>query len=179
MGTDSVLISNENGDELQLPMDFYRWYQKVPPLLLVKMTSVIRKDRELTIGTVRNGVVEVVSISANERFLFEGGNLEDNEEETLFPELTHGTYVSLEGRLIRGNEASNSVGLEYMGHVINCVPSVGSVRQYKAALFLRCRIDGRVTRHSKNRFIADRRPMVIVDRVVPLEPDTQGGLFSA
>jgi hypothetical protein len=178
MGTDSVFIRNENGDDLQIPMDFYRWYQKMPPRLLVKMTSVIRKDRELSIGTFRNGLVEVVSIFANERYLFEGGDTEDNEEETLFPELVHGAYVSLEGRLIRGNEASNSVGLECMGHVLNCVPLVGSVRQYKAALFLRCRIEGRVTRHAKNRFIADRRPTVIIDKVVPLEPDTQGSLFS-
>jgi hypothetical protein len=105
--------------------------------------------------------------------------IDEIEEEVLFQELVHGASVSLEGRLIRGNEASNSIGLEYMGHVINCVPLVGSVRQYKAALFLRCKVEGRITRHSKNRFMAERRPTLIVDRVTPLETDTQGSLFGS
>lgn len=177
MGIDSVFVQNEYGEEMQIPMEFYRWYQKMPPRLLVKMTSVIRKGRVLTIGTVRNGKVTSTSINSDEKFLFDINELEDADEENLFPELVHGSAAVLEGRLIRGNEASNSVGLEYMGHVINCVPSAGSVRQYKAALFLQCRVEGRVTRLTKNRFIADRRPTIVINTVVPLESDKQAMLF--
>jgi hypothetical protein len=177
MSIDTVVVTNDSGAELNVPVEFYRWYQQMPPRLLVKMTSVIRRDRVLTIGAIKDREPEEVTITEVEKPLFENLEIDEIEEEVLFPELTHGATVSLEGRMIRGNEASNSVGLEYMGHVINCVPSKGSVRQYKSALFLRCRIHGQISRHSKNRFVADRRPTIIVDRIIPLEADAQGGLF--
>lgn len=177
MSIDTVVVTNDSGAELNVPVEFYRWYQQMPPRLLVKMTSVIRRDRVLTIGAIQDREPEEVTITEVEKPLFENLEIDEFEEEVLFPELTHGATVSLEGRMIRGNEASNSVGLEYMGHVINCVPSQGSVRQYKSALFLRCRIHGQISRYSKNRFVADRRPTLIVDRIIPLEADAQGGLF--
>lgn len=177
LNSDFAVIENDSGVELHVPMEFYRWYQQMSPRLLVKMTSVIRKDRVLTIGSIRDERVETVTITENEKRFFDTIDTEDIEEETLFPELIHGQNIMIEGRLIRGNEASNSIGLEYMGHVINCIPSIGSVRQYKSALFLRCRVEGSITRHSKNRFVADRRPTLIVDRVIPLETDVQGNLF--
>lgn len=177
MTTDSVVITNDKGEELRIPTEFLGWYQQMPPRLLVKMTSVIRKDRVLTIGVIQNTTVDEVTIVEEDKPLFDNTEDEDFEEDVLFPELVHGAYAQLEGRLIRGSEASNSVGLEYKGHVINCVPAHGSVRQYKAALFLRCRVEGRITRHAKNRFVADRRPTLIVEKVVPLEPDTQLSLL--
>jgi hypothetical protein len=177
MDVNSVVIRNDLNAEITIPMEFFRWYRQMPPRLLVKMTSVIRRDRVLTIGVMRGKELEVVTISESEKMLFDGDDEKIVDEETLFPELIHGSSVALEGRLIRGNEASNSFGLEYMGHVINCVPSMGSVRQYKAALFLHCRVEGRVNRHAKIRFVADRRPTLIVDRVVPLETDNQSRLF--
>lgn len=177
ISVDTVIITNDNGNELKVPVEFYRWYQQMPPRLLIKMTSVIRSDRVLTIGAIQDNKPEEVTITEVEKPLFENLEIDEIEEEILFPELTHGVTVSLEGRMIRGNEASNSAGLEYMGHVINCVPSQGSVRQYKSALFLRCRVQGQISRHSKNRFVADRRPTLIVYRVIPLETDAQGELF--
>lgn len=177
MTADSVIVKNDSDEELRIPIEFYRWYQQMPPRLLVKMTSVIRLDRVLTIGSIRDERIETVTITESEKKLFDNLEVDEIDEEILFPELIHGANAVLEGRLIRGNAASNSVGLEHMGHVINCVPLMGSVRQYKSALFLRCRVEGRITRHSKNRFIADRRPTLIVDRVIPLETDTQGSLF--
>jgi hypothetical protein len=174
---DTVIVTNDSGKELEVPVEYYRWYQQMPPRLLVKMTSVIRRNRVLTIGATQGGENEVVTITEIDKPLFDNLEIDEIEEEVLFPELMHGGIASLEGRMIRGNEASNSVGLEYMGHVINCVPSQGSVRQYKSALFLRCRVHGQISRHSKNRFVADRRPTLIIDRVVVLETDAQEGLF--
>lgn len=177
MSIDTVIITNDSGNELKVPVEFYRWYQQMPPRLLIKMTSVVRTDRVLTIGAIQDRESEEVTITEVEKPLFENLEIDEIEEETLFPDLIHGATVSLEGRMIRGNEASNSVGLEYLGHVINCIPSHGSVRQYKSALFLSCRVHGQISRHSKNRFVADRRPTLIIDRVIPLETDAQGGLF--
>jgi hypothetical protein len=177
LGTNTVLVANDNGDELSIPIEYFRWYQQLPPRLLVKMTSVIRADRVLTIGVVRAAGVEEVTIVEEEKSLFNQSQEDEYEEPLLFPELHHGAEAKLEGRLIRGSEASNSVGLEHMGHVINCVPAHGNIRQYKAALFLRCKVEGKITRHAKNRFVADRRPTLIVEKVTPLEIDGQMGLF--
>lgn len=177
MSANTVIVTNDSGDELKVPVEFYRWYQQMPPRLLVKMTSVIRRDRVLTIGTTQDQATEEITITEIEKPLFDNLEIDELEEEILFPELIHGQTTTLEGRMIRGNEASNSVGLEYMGHVVNCIPAQGSVRQYKSALFLRCRIQGQITRHAKNRFVADRRPTLIIDRVIPLETDAQDRLF--
>ncbi len=178
LGSETALVANNQGVELQIPVEYLRWYQQVPPRLLARMTSVIRTDRVLTIGVIKLGASEEVTIVEEEKFLFDQIQEDEFEEDFLFPELNHGAEAYIEGRLIRGSQASNSVGLEYMGHVINCVPAHGSIRQYKAALFLRCRVEGRVTRHAKSRFVTDRRPTIIVDRVIPLEADGQFGLFT-
>ncbi|WP_439535469.1 hypothetical protein [Methyloversatilis sp.] len=178
LGQETVLVANEKGEELPVPLEYFLWYQQVPPRLLTRMTSVVRADRVLTIGVIKAAGTDEVTIVDEEKHLFDQLQEDEFEEDILFPELTHGADARLEGRLIRGSEASNSIGLEYLGHVINCVPAQGSVRQYKPALFLRCKVEGRITRHAKNRFVADRRPTLIVDKVVPLEADGQLGLFA-
>ena len=174
-----VLVLNDRGEELAVPADFFRWYQQMPPRLLVKMTSVVRPHRVLTIRVAGNEPDDDVVVEERDKSLFDDSAEDDIEEDILFPELAHGTPASLDGRLIRGSEASNSVGLEYQGHVINCVPSHGNVRQYKPALFLRCRVTGRITRQTKSRFVADRRPSLIIETVIPLESDIQQSLFDA
>jgi hypothetical protein len=125
------------------------------------MTSVIRTERVLSIGVARSEKIDEVHVNEEDKPLFDDTQDEEEDEDILFPELVHGQDARLEGRLIRGNEASNTAGLEYQGHVINCVPAHGSVRQYKAALFLRCKVEGRITRHAKSRFVADRRPTLM------------------
>lgn len=175
--TASVAITNQKGEELLISAEYYQWFQQLPPRLLVKMTSVVRSERILSIGVNYPDTRQEVQIDEVDKSLFDDTSEEEEYEDILFPELVHGIEVDLEGRLIRGSEASNSVGLEYQGHVLNCVPAHGSVRQYKAALFLHCAVVGRITRHAKNRFVADRRPTIILNKVTPLEKDTQLGLF--
>lgn len=174
----SVAITNDRGETLLVPLEFYRWYLNLPPRLLARMTSVVSEGRILTISVPSENPQEDVVIEPNDKALFEDTEDDDLEEEVLFPELIHGQTFILEGRLIRGNEASNSVGLEYQGHVLNCIPDHGSVRQYKMALFLQCIVEGRVNRHSKNRFVAERRPTLILSKVQPLERDSQSDLFT-
>lgn len=174
-----VLVLNDRGEELAVPADFFRWCQQMPPRLLMKMTSVVRTQRVLIIGVAGEEPDGEVVVEERDKPLFDDSADDEIEEEVLFPELVHGSTASLEGRLIRGSEASNSVGLEYQGHVINCVPSHGNIRQYKPALFLRCRVIGRITRQTKSRFVADRRPSLIVEKVITLESDTQQSLFDA
>lgn len=174
---DAIAVSNGNDELLEIPTEFFQWYQSLPPRMLTRMTSVIRPERALSIGVNLGKSTRVVKISTKDMQLFEDVESEDDADDTLFPEMIHGKLVSLIGRLIRGNEASNSLGLEYEGHVINCVPATGSIRQYKPALFLKCQVMGRINRYSKNRFISERRPTIILERVNPLETDSQGKLF--
>lgn len=174
---DLAVIANTQGEEVKVPVQYLRWYEAMPPRLLVRLTSVVREDRILSIGVRDSDVPGEVVVGADDKVLFEDPEIDELDDDVLFPELIHSANVQLTGRLIRGNEASNSTGLEYQGRIINCVPASGSVRQYKAALFLRCQVEGRVTRHTKNRFLADRRPTIILSKVVPLERDGQLGLF--
>ncbi|MGE4438959.1 hypothetical protein [Achromobacter sp.] len=173
----AVVVVDELGREMPVPLEFYRWYQKIPSGLLSKMTVAIRPDRRLTIASFSDGEVHAVHLVASEKALFDNEGVSEEDGDVLFPELRHGDNVALEGRLIRGSEKTNTVGLEYQGHVINCIPSSGSIRKYKRALFLRCRVEGMIVRHSKSSYVADRRPKIIVDRVVPLQAERQRKLF--
>jgi hypothetical protein len=177
--TAKVCVQNDRGEELLVPADYFRWYQSMPPRLLLRMTSVVRSQRILTIGLAGDQPDDEVVVLERDKPLFDTANDEEIEGEQLFPELVHGRTATLEGRLIRGSEASNTVGLEYQGHVINCTPARGNIRQYKPALFLRCRVTGEINRLTKSRFVIDRRPTLIVQKVVPLERDTQASLFEA
>lgn len=174
---DLIVLKTPTSDDFKIPLEFYRWYQQMPSHILARMTSAIRKDRTLTITSIHNNKTESTTLVEADRPLFEEAEEDDLDDGAIFPELTHGSSVTLDGRLIRGSEASNSVGLEYLGHIINCIPDVGSIRQYKPALFLRCRVTGLITRHSKSRFVADKRPTLIIQHVTPLEKDSQGKLF--
>lgn len=177
---DMAVIINREGQPIHVPIEHMKWFQQLPPQLLARLTMAVRKNRRLTIGLVdTDHPTEDISIDEFDKAIFEQSEPDEFEDDMLFPELTHGIEAQLIGRLIRGNEASNTVGLEYEGHVINCIPAIGSVRQYKSALFLRCKVEGRVTRHSKHRLVADKKPTLIVNRVIPLESDGQIGLFNS
>lgn len=171
-------IKNDQGEILYLPTEQFRWFCSMPPKLMIKMTSVVREERYLTIGLgITGSVEEVIVRSSDKQYFVEQVDVED--EEFLFPELEHGKSAKLEGRLIRGNEAANSVGLEYMGHVLNCVPNQGNIRRYKRALFLKCIVEGTVTRLTKQRLVAEKRPTIIISKITPLQTETQSDLFDS
>ncbi|GIL06682.1 MAG: hypothetical protein BroJett031_32020 [Betaproteobacteria bacterium] len=171
-----VGIPNAHGEYEYLPVEFVEWYAAVPAATLAKLAQVVEEERTLTVS-VRDGDILIEQrVTIREKRIFTE-TTEEVDEELLFPELEHGMQVRLEGRLIRGNAETNSIGLEYQGHNLNCIPEQGSIVQYKSALFLRCIVEGGVTRHSKSRFVVDRRPTIIIRRVTPLESDSQGTLL--
>lgn len=176
---DWAVVAGPNGSEVRVQFEYLGWYQRMPPRLLSHLTAALRADRTLTIALHREPFSEAVVLDASDKPLFERFELEEVEEGFLFPELEHGQKVRLIGRLVRGNESANSLGLEYEKHIINCHPATGRVRRYKSALFLRCQVEGRVTRHTKANYVADRRPTLILDNVIPLERDGQEDLFQA
>ncbi len=176
-GNAKIGIPNDNGEYLFIPTEHFKWISQAPQKLLIRLTEVVSTDRTLSIGVKEGESFNEVKVSNLEKPLFLGGELLLEEEEFVFPELKHGQQVKLEGKITRGNESSNSIGLEYEGHILNCVPEEGSIVQFKSALFLKCIVHGTVTRLSKKTMVADRKPTIIVSRVTPLESDGQGGLF--
>lgn len=171
-----VGIENDEGETMYIPLEYFQWYIGMPRNSLKKLTHPIQQNRSLIVASQREGKIEETLITTEEKVYF-GHDSVINDEELLFPELEHGAIVELEGRLTRGNENTNSIGFEYSGHILNCVPEVGSIIQFKPALFLRCRIVATVTRLLKHTE-ADRRPTLILRYVTPLETDDQLGLFS-
>lgn len=171
-----VGVANDSGEVIFIPIEFFRWYLDLPPGLLFKMTSVIEEERVLTIGAERDGRFEETTVTAAEKVYF-GHEAAANEEDLLFPELEHGAAVRLEGHLTRGNEDSNSVGLKYKGHILNCVPESGNIKRYKPALFLTCIVEGTISRLYKQSNVAEKKPTIIFSSITPIETDDQIGLF--
>lgn len=171
-----VGILNLDGEVIYLPVEYFRWFESLPPQVISKIIGVVAEDRNLSIGFQRDVEFEVVTVNIEEKVYF-SSNENEFDEEYLFPELKHGDIVKLEGKLTRGNESSNSIGFEYENHILNCIPESGSIRRYKPALFLRCIVHGTITRMSKQRMVSEKRPTIIIQNIIPLEKDDQYNLF--
>jgi hypothetical protein len=169
-------ILNTRREPIFLPVAYLNWFLSLPPQLISKITGVVAQERTLSIGVKRGGDFEEVSVNVDEKVYFFDYEIEA-EEDYLFPEMKHGDEVKLEGRLTRGNASSNSIGLEYAGHILNCIPEQGSIRRFKSALFLRCIVEGTINRLSKQRMVAEKRPTIVVRKIIPLERDDQYDLF--
>lgn len=169
-------ILNSRGEPLFIPVEYLRWYIALPPRLISKITNVISQQRSLSIGVRRDGDFEEISVNIEEKVYFVDEDIEP-EDDYLFPELKHGDEVRLEGKLTRGNASSNSIGLEYEGHILNCIPESGSIRRFKPALFLRCIVEGSISRLTKQRMVGEKRPTIVVRNITPLEQDDQYDLF--
>jgi len=162
-------IPNEKGEYLYVPKQFFDLYIDSSPKLLEKVALLVEGDRELSIGFYKDGkeIKETLQFSARKIF-----TQEEDEDEVLFPELIHGLYVELDGELTRGNETSNTVGFKYNNHILTCEPEVGSIVRFKKALFLWCRMSGRVSRADKDGGYNALRPKIIFTQVEPLEKES-------
>lgn len=162
-------IPSADGEYLYVPKQFFDLYIDTNPKLLEKVALLIEPERTLLVGIVRDGeeICEEIPYSARRIF-----TQEEDEDEVLFPELIHGLSVELEGELTRGNETSNTVGFKYQGHILTCEPDVGSIVRFKNALFLWCRMQGRVSRADKHGGYNALRPRIIFSYIEPLEKES-------
>jgi len=173
-----VGVMNSDGELLLVPLEYFQWYLDMPPGLMKRLTQPVETDRTLAVGVRTSEGFEEAEVTALDKEYF-GHEVAANEDDLLFPEMEHGQHVRLEGRLTRGNANTNTVGLEYEGHVLNCVPEAGSIKNYKPALFLRCVVEGVVSRLTKQTTFAERKPTIVFSRIIPLEADDQGELFGS
>ena len=159
-------IQNSEGEYLYVPKEFLDFYVSANPSLLKKMSELIEDERTLSIGIVdgENIIEETVTTKHRRVFTHET----KDEDALILPELIHGQQVVLDAEVTRGNEMSNTVGIQYGGHVITGIPTEGSIVRFKPSLFLNSRVHGQVLREADS-----KRPKIIVDRIEPNETEDE------
>lgn len=162
-------------------------YCSCPATLLGKCASIVDKGRELEIGSFENGqVVDPVRIAPAERSVFY--HEEDEDLESVLPELEHGMDVELDGELTRATENTNTLGFHYQGHTLFCKPGEGKriasfkqriISQQDGHIFPKVRMIGVVDREDKKHggFKA-YRPGIVFSDIQRLESVTES-LFGA
>lgn len=169
-------IRNSEGEFLYVPKLYLDLYASSNPKLLSKISELVEEERVLSIGVYEDGNVVEETLTRKYRRIFV--QEEEEQEETLFPELGHGQNVALEGEVTRGNEMSNTMGLGYQGHILTCVPESGSIVRFKPTLFLKCRVHGTISRLDEKGRLCARKPKIIFTHIEPLENESnQQGLF--
>lgn len=163
---EEVGIKNDDGDIMWVPVWVIKVYELTSESLLVGMIRAIEDERTLTIGVRVEDRIEEVAVEENEKKFFIA---EKEDDDVLFPELTHGARVILEGYVTRGTETSNSIGFRYQNHILTCYPSSGNIKRFKKNLFMRCNIFGAVSRADKLGGTNDPRPKIVFDDLIDIE----------
>jgi len=170
-------IPNEKGEYLYVSKKFCKAYEECPHELFSKMCELIEAERKMQLSVFVEGKWQNVILGDTEKKIF--FSPKDNDITTLFPELKDGQIVELEGVVTRGNENTNALGVEYKGHVLTCHPRKGSVVRFKPGLFVKCRLQGTISREDKVGKHIGLRPTIILDDLTPLEnDDIAGSLFA-
>jgi len=154
---------------------FYELFLEAPPKLLSGLVGPVENERILTIGRKREGSVEEVTITLQEKAIFYQPI--DDLAEALFPELIHGQSVAIDGVVTRENGTANSLGFRYRDHILTCYPRTGSVVRFKEHLFLPCRIIGQIDRSDDHGGTSDPRPKIIFDDLRLLEDESSPPLL--
>lgn len=180
-GETLVGIKNEKGETIFVPSRYLDLYQNCPERLFSKLTKLIEEERVLEIGFNEKEVLDrddpdrSVKIGVAEKYIFTK-NQEDDE--IIFPELVHGEYVELEGHVTRGNENTNTIGFEYLRHILTCLPSQGNIKNYKSLLFTNCTIKGYVDRMDDEGNINEKKPRIrFIDLIEIPKPGNQLDIF--
>lgn len=159
-------IQNSEGEYLYVPKEFLDFYVSANPSLLKKMSELIEDERTLSIGVVDGETIVEETVTKKYKRIF--AHETKDEDALILPELIHGRQVVLDAEVTRGNEVTNTVGIQYGGHVITGIPTEGSIVRFKPSLFLNSRVHGQVLRDSDS-----KRPKIIVDRIEPNETEDE------
>lgn len=161
-----VKITNDNGEELWIPVEVLELYSNCPQTVFNKLTKIIEEERELVVGIYDDNIIVEETITTKHKYIF---SKTEEDEEIVLPELKHGDYVELQGHITRGNEKSNTIGFLYQGHIITSYPDTGNIKQHKSKLFSNCLLKGYVDRLDKDGNINEKRPRIRFIDIVNLE----------
>lgn len=131
---------------------------------------MIEVERSLVIGVRAGGKIETVRVDERTRHIF---YTPSDDSEVLFPELTHGLSVELEGWVTRGNGRSNTIGFLFQKHVLTCEPAEGNIVRFKKHLFLECKIIGTITRADAKGNPKEARPRIIFRDLITISDNEQ------
>lgn len=175
-GNNEVRITNDEGKVLIVPAQYLQLFAACPNHLFKKLAKVIDEERELVVGYNDSKDANYVRIGSDKKFIFIPN---EDENEVLFPELLHNSYVVLEGHISRGNENSNTLGFLYQNHVLTCYPHEGNIKIFKGALFTNVIVKGFVDRlDKKTEELIEKRPRIRFTEISSNEPtDRQLKLF--
>jgi len=172
-------IQNEEGEVLYVPKIFLELFTQIPAHLFSKIAKIVDEEREFLVDFIeeeKNDVDDYIghaSITKHDKNIF----YEEKDDDVLFPELMHGSYVELEGHVTRGNKSSNSIGFEYNGHILTCHPKKGNIIKDKDLLFTDCVIKGHVDRLDSTGKFIEKRPRIIYNQLIPLDNLKSPSLF--
>ena len=161
-----VKITNDNGEELWIQVEVLELYTNCPQSIFSKLTRIVEEKRELIVGVYEENTVFEETITNKHKCIF---SKPDEDDEIVLPELRHGEYVEIQGRITRGNEKSNTIGFLYDGHILTCHPQKGNIKQHKSKLFSNCLIKGFVDRLDKDGNIKEKRPRINFIDAINLE----------
>jgi hypothetical protein len=162
-----VGISDSNGDLLWVPVEALDFYKNCPETLFSKMTKNIEFERDLTI--IYKDKKETVSSTISNNFKPIFFKYKDTNSTFLFPELIHGEFIEIQGRITRGNENANTLGLLYKRHIINMIPVEGKIVSDKSGLFSECIVKGRVDRMNRTGTKLEKKPKIVYTEITPIE----------
>jgi len=174
-----VEIPNDEGIYLRVTREELETYLKTPSAMLSDLVSAIEKDQSLSIAVVdNNGKSSEEKITYDDRLSFVYEN-QSKEHDLILPELVHGETVIIEGVISKGNKNTNTIGIEYKGHVLTCMPMKGSIVKYKDCLYEKCQIEGTVSRVSDPMITDAPRPKIRFTRLTLTDrpEDNQIGLL--
>lgn len=171
-----VLLINEKNEKLQVPIEYLEFFTNCPSNLFNNLAKIIENERELIVeyNSINNS--NSVRINNHTKNIFIS---EEEDNETLFPELIHDQYIELEGHITRGNESSNTIGLMYKGHILTCYPNQGNIKDIKNTLFTNCILKGYVDRlNKKTGEYIEKRPRIKFIEIISIKSnDIQHKLF--
>ncbi len=165
---EDLRLTNHEGKMLIVPRQYLELYSNCPKWLLAKVSSVIETERELEIGIIESDGIQKTNIWYSEKSIF---YFQEDASEVVFPELTHGMSIEIEGKLTRWNENTNAMGFLYQGIVLTCHPLTWSIVQHKDELFSKCRIKWVVDRRDKMWGITEKKPKIIFESIIAIAED--------
>lgn len=173
-----VILINDRKESLEVPIEYLELFVNCPDDLFVNLAKIIEDERELVVlyNDIEKEKQNYVKIGTKSKKIFIPN---DEDDETLFPDLVHDQFVELEGHITRGNENSNTIGFMYEGHILTCWPQKGNVKNFKSTLFTNCTLRGYVDRlNKKTGEYIEKRPRIRFLEIISNEPeDRQKKLF--
>lgn len=180
---EEVEVINKNGQSLLVPRDIFEFYQKAPRDLLEQNAKIVADGRELILEV--EGCDARASITAEDRAIYVRDE-EEEEEDVILPELVHGKYVELEGRIVRTNESTKTIGFRHKDHTLTVRPEAGHLEQYKAQIVStgekhifsnNAIVYGVVDRENLEGRFKKKRPEIVFSDIHSMEPPPAEGLF--